>query len=346
MRTPLRFAASLLMLVGVFFFNHSNASAIDPAPSDEGIEVQGRGPIHEAFAQPVEGKPVPGAVIAKEPPKPVPELPPEQKPKGDHVEWIPGYWAWDADKTDYIWVSGLWRNMPPGRRWVPGHWAKVEGGWQWTAGEFLAATQTDVKYVDAPPDSLAYGPTAPQPYADTLYVPGNWVPRGPSFAWRPGFWTQGYDDYVWTPAHYCYTPSGYIYVDGYWDYPLANRGLLFAPVWFNRPYWLYPGWYYRPRFFVGVDGLFGSLWFWPHHHHYFFGDFYGSRYWGLGFRPWYSFGASHFDPLFSYYGWRNRGNPGWASGLHNSFQARSNGTVPLPVRSFSARSNVTSINNS
>src|SRR5206468_2336056 len=86
--------------------------------------------------------------------------------------------------------------------------------------------------------------------------------------------------------------------------------------------------------------------FWPHHHHYFFGDFYGSRYWGLGFRPWYSFGASHFDPLFSYYGWRNRGNPGWASGLHNSFQARSNGTVPLPVRSFSARSNVTSINNS
>lgn len=33
-------------------------------------------------------------------------LPPDQKPEGDDVAWIPGYWAWDDERNDFLWVSG------------------------------------------------------------------------------------------------------------------------------------------------------------------------------------------------------------------------------------------------
>ncbi len=103
--------------------------AIGPAPAQqEGIEVLARGPIHEAFAEPVDNRPKPGRVVPKQPPDPIEELPPDQKPAGDNVQWLPGYWAWDDDRNDFIWVSGIWRNLPPGRQWAPGHWIEARHG--------------------------------------------------------------------------------------------------------------------------------------------------------------------------------------------------------------------------
>src|SRR5690349_13138830 len=46
----------------------------------EAVEVQTRGPLHEAFAQPFGVTPGPGPIVPKAPPGPVPEDPPEQKP--------------------------------------------------------------------------------------------------------------------------------------------------------------------------------------------------------------------------------------------------------------------------
>ena len=86
------------------------------------VEVLGRGPVHDAYAEPSERAPVATPVIPKEPPKAIEELPPDQKPVGDNVQWISGYWAWDTDKKDFIWVSGFWRNVPPGRTWMAGSW--------------------------------------------------------------------------------------------------------------------------------------------------------------------------------------------------------------------------------
>src|SRR5258708_615222 len=61
-----------------------------PVPPEAGIEVQARGPIHEAYAQPsaAGGRPVPGPAIDRQPPDPVPETPPDQRPEGDHVVWV------------------------------------------------------------------------------------------------------------------------------------------------------------------------------------------------------------------------------------------------------------------
>src|SRR5436309_1999360 len=52
----------------------------EPAAGQEGVVVQTRGPVHEAYAQAYERAPEPGPVVARRPPEPVPEEPPDQKP--------------------------------------------------------------------------------------------------------------------------------------------------------------------------------------------------------------------------------------------------------------------------
>jgi hypothetical protein len=110
---------------------------------EKGFSVLGKGPVHEAYAQPYRKDPGPTPIVARKPPAPIPEEPPNQKPKGDNVQWITGYWAWDIDQKDFIWVSGLWRVPPPGREWVPGYSAEVDGGWRWTPGYCADANQAD-----------------------------------------------------------------------------------------------------------------------------------------------------------------------------------------------------------
>src|SRR5262245_41293685 len=81
----------------------------------EGVEVLARGPVHEAFAEPSDPQPKSPPVVTKEPPAPIEEQPPEQKPEGENVVFLPGYWNWDEDAEEFIWVSGFWRDVPPDR---------------------------------------------------------------------------------------------------------------------------------------------------------------------------------------------------------------------------------------
>src|SRR6266545_1382850 len=148
MRAHLR----LLPAAVLALFAAGPASADDP----QGVEVLARGPVHEAYATTVEF-PTPSPVVPKAPPAPIEELPPDQKPDGDNVQWIPGYWHWDEDANDFLWVSGCWRDVPPGRSWVPGHWQQIDGGWVWVAGFWVAEKITEVRYLPPPPPSLDQG---------------------------------------------------------------------------------------------------------------------------------------------------------------------------------------------
>ena len=94
----------------------------------QGGQVMTRGPVHEAFAAPVVHDPKAAPTIPKQPPAPIQEMPPDQKPAGQNVQWIPGYWSWDVSRNDFIWVSGIWREPPPNSQWVPGYWHQVDGG--------------------------------------------------------------------------------------------------------------------------------------------------------------------------------------------------------------------------
>ena len=80
-------------------------------PAVEGVEELTRGPIHEAFANPVTDDTDSRLVVPKQPPEPIAEEPAELRPEGDGVVWIPGYWAWDAEREDFIWISGVWRAL-------------------------------------------------------------------------------------------------------------------------------------------------------------------------------------------------------------------------------------------
>ena len=295
----------------------------------EGIEVQTRGPLHEAFAQPIGVKPEPGAVISKEPPPMVPEEPPEQKPEAENSQWIPGYWAWDAQKQDFMWVSGVYRVPPQDRTFVPGYWQHTpDDGWRWIAGFWAGANQPNVPYTPEPPAPLDNGPSMPAPSDDAVYVPGSWIYRDTRFVWRPGYYSALQVGRVWVPAHYAWTPNGYLFIDGYWDYPLEDRGLAFAPVYFSRPFWNDRSWRYRPNYILNSDAFFDSAFIGPAG--FYFGNYYDPLYARAGYRPWYA-GSGRYDPLFAYHGARNqRGSANWVAGATQVFGNRASGKGARP----------------
>jgi hypothetical protein len=299
-------------------------------------EVLERGPIHEGYAQPYEANPTPGEVVPKKPPQPVPEQPPDVKPDGKNVQWLPGYWQWDATKSDFIWVSGFWRDVPEGRRWVPGYWTQADGGWQWVSGHWAGANEKDFQFVpQPPPENLDQGPSTPAPDDQSVYVPGNWAYGNDGYAWQPGYWTAFQPGFTWVPASYFWTPLGWSFTSGFWDFNFCNRGLLFAPVWFRPGFPFFNGFVFRPfftccfrpffpvRFGFGFNHLFVN----PHFHHFFFGNFHGSNFVHAGFHPWSQFATHHFDPIFAHERVAHRGT-NWMHDLNANVQGRANGTLP------------------
>jgi len=298
------------------------------------IEVLARGPVHEAYATPSEREPKPSPVIPKEPPKAIEELPPDQKPAGDNIQWMPGYWSWDDDKKDFVWVSGFWRNAPADRNWVPGSWAKSADGWQWTGGFWAAANagqddKAQVDYLPQPPVPLdADGPSLPQPSDTDVYVPGTWVYHD-RYLWQPGYWAGYQPDRVWVAANYRWTPAGYVFVDGYWDYPLADRGTLFAPAYIPAAVYADPAFVYTPSYVVQEPCLYGSLFCRRGFGSYYFGDYFSPAYASQGFSAWcgnvgisVGFGGSPwYDPLFNYYRCGHRSDPFWGGGGINDLYA-------------------------
>src|SRR5207248_1335851 len=90
-------------------------------------------------------------------------------------------------------------------------------------------------------------------------------------------------DWVWVSASYTWVPAGCIFVEGHWDYPLRERGLLFAPVAFAGQ--VAPATRYVPRYVVREECLLGSLFVRPTTHHYYFGDYFEQRYEKRGTSP-------------------------------------------------------------
>jgi hypothetical protein len=316
----------------------AQAPAANDAPAQpEGVEVLARGPVHEAFAEPAIRGPRPTPLVPKAPPEPIEELPPEQKPAGDNVQWIPGYWAWDEERADYLWVSGTWRAVPPDRQWLPGHWNQANRGWQWVAGYWHPAGQQTVEFLPQPPDPVAEAMTpAPGPFRDNVYVPGTWIFRDNRYVWRPGFWMGYRPGWVWIPAHYLWTPGGFLFVEGYWDFALANRGLLFAPVFLTPRSYLRPGWSYRPSYVLLDDFLTSALFVRLTTNHYYFGDYFDPRYTRLGFTPWVDFriNRTFYDPLFAYFRWHHRADPAVEQDLQQLYAARREGRAPRPPQTL------------
>jgi hypothetical protein len=327
----------ILVLSSCQVYGSSNASP-PPVPSQEEPEVLNEGPIHEAFAQPVDLNSQAGIVAPNEPPADIKENPDLEKPKGSDYVWIPGYWAWDAERKDYIWVSGCWRIPPANMSWIPGYWNRVQQGWQWVPGFWIPTERAgQIEYLPQPPELVDVEPPADMTVSDEIWVPPCYFWQENRYILRAGYWMVPNDNWVWIPSHYAWTPYGYVFVSGYWDHVLTTRGILYAPVYFPRRFHRFPGYTYSLGVIVDVGNLEFDLFSYPRYCHYFFGDYYSDFYIGLGIYPWFDFEIRHswYDPIFVYDRWHYRRTiPHWGQHIAQEYALRRADRALRPPRTY------------
>ncbi len=346
-------ALGIILLPGQDMYSQGSSPAQAEGPEvPKGVEVLARGPVHEAFAAPTTD-PRQTPLIAKQPPAPLEEMAPEERPEGD-VVWIGGYWSYDDEKQDFLWVSGCWRTRPPGKEWVGGYWREVSRQWQWVAGFWANAQReagrpSEITYYPEPPAPPQMAAPPPAPADDMIFVPGYWCWVDSRYAWRAGYWRRPRLGYVWVSAHYRWTPCGYVFTPGYWDLAIAQRGVLYAPVCVDFRL-CGPRFAYTPCYAVCDTIILDSLFVRPAYGCYYFGDYYGGTYVGLGFESCFVYSRRCYDPIIAYHGWVNRGTPSWLSVQINLFNSRSAGLAARPPRTLVQQNtiinNVTNINNS
>ena len=328
------------VLVGLLGYGCTTAicQAQEAAQDAQGVQVLTRGPVHEAFAGMVTFNPAPGVIVQKAPPEAIEEVPPGERPEGANVTWIPGYWAWDDERNDFLWVSGTWRALPPGRAWVAGYWGKITDGYQWTSGYWANAASEETTYLPAPPATVEEGPSTKAPSRDYGWTPGSWLWRDERYAWSPGYWAQGRSDWDWMPAHYVWTPRGYVFVDGYWDYSVNRRGMLFAPVYFDSGLYSQSGYSYSPSIALDLALLAENLFLRPNYHHYYFGDYYDRGYNQRGYFAAYAYQSNRngYDPIFSHQRWEHRQDKGWNQSVATTYQYRVDHQDARPPRTWDA----------
>lgn len=282
------------------------------------VEVERRGPIHEGFAQPVAIGATDGLLVFKRPPPLLKEYPPVLRPAAWQAMWLPGYWGWDNRKKDFVWVTGAWRVPPPGMRWVPGYWSARDDQFVWTPGFWYAAERPEVVYEPSPPQRESHQPDPPNPSADEFSVPGYWVMTSGGYVWRRGHVSPFHEGWVWMPTRRIATPAGSVLLRGYWDYPLTQRGVLFAPVSVVNGREASPA--FTPQSVVNIGRLSGWLFTWTAYGHYCFGDYFGEARRERAIEPWF---RAENDPVFAYERWRRAAaQPNWPGALAEQFARR------------------------
>jgi hypothetical protein len=312
-------------------------SAPPAAPAQEQPEVLSRGPVHEAFAEPVNLELQAGLVAPDRPPPNVEEIPPADRPQGQQFAWIPGYWSWDADRRGYIWVSACWRAAPPRMSWVPGYWSEVPGGWEWIAGFWTPAGVQELEYLPVPPTVVDVDPPGDAPSPDTMWVPPCMYWSRERYVRRAGYWLTAQPNWVWVPSHYVATPRGYVFAAGHWDYSLERRGMLFAPVYLSAAVYGRPHFIYSPSVVIDVGLLRVNLFAYPRYSHYYFGDYYDDAYLSVGIYPWFDSRRLHswYDPVHEYDRWQNRrSEPRWEKRERDEYDRRRADKDLRPARTY------------
>jgi hypothetical protein len=336
-------AAAAVLLAGYPPALAQNAEPVPAMPAQElpaGSEVLAGGPVHEAFAKPVSMDPQAPILVPKQPPENLQELPPAERPAGAGIVWVPGYWAWDADRNDFIWVSGCWRNAPPNTYWVPGHWLQAGTGWEWIGGfwkPLTAQPQQEIEYLPAPPAPIEVEAPGTPPLADQAWVPGCWYWEQGQYVRRHGYWLTQQVGWVWVPSHFAWTPRGYIFAQGHWDHDMDNRGVLFCPTFFPQDVRVRAGFIFSPEVCVDLGMLRLNLFVYPRYRHYYFGDYYDDAYGRLGILPWFKCQTVHtwYDPLFVYDRWHFRQtDPHWAANQARGYDLRRSNRDLRPARTF------------
>ncbi len=316
----LRWFPGLLLAVAVA---PSAALAVDPnvngragdlslflpgVDEDRQVRPVAEGPLHEAFLSPT--RDLAPDHVAKSPPPPIVERPGVDAP-GPRAQWIEGYWEWDPNRDDFTWVTGTWRNPPPGRFWVNGYWKRDADGWYRVPGFWSDRRTERIDYrAEGPPADRPEEEVGEAPGPDYFYVPGHYEPDGEGVVWKKGFWSKAQPGWAWVPAQWVHQAEGWNFQEGYWDRTLEDRGILFSPAVpvagteddvltyqplaqissasygrlygaFGRPTYYYdgyPGCYYDPYGRYYGYGQYGTIGLYTGYFDYPFGGLYGYPY--------------------------------------------------------------------
>lgn len=200
-----------------------------------------QGPTHEAFFTPVTSS-LTNQAVAATPPDTLLERIPQQA--DSEAIWIPGYWDWDAERNDYLWISGVWRRPPPDHQWVNGYWKKFDEGWVRIKGFWAEDSEQNLAYLRTPPPDAIDEDVGEAPGKNYFWTNGYWsFDKGNSdFNWVRGAWVAFDQHWILVPAHYVWRESGYTLVNAYWDWDLSNRGTAYTSLYIpeaNRSGFIY-----------------------------------------------------------------------------------------------------------
>lgn len=167
--------------------------------------------LHEVWREPITA--VTTVRVLEGPPAAAAEAP--SRRTHDQAVWVDGYWDYDTSSSRYVWVSGTWRVPPAGRAWVNGSWTRDERGWYRVAGFWTASPNSPYR-LDGPPGELSGQDRGPRPSPRHLWVAGQYVPKGDTLVWRPGFWSKHQPGWTWIPDAWLQRPRGWVFQEGFW----------------------------------------------------------------------------------------------------------------------------------
>src|SRR5205823_1932377 len=130
--------------------------------------------------------------------------------------------------------------------------------WRYYSGFRRRAGEGELKIVPPPPGPLQRA-DPPPPDGESSYSPGTWIYRDTRYRWRQVTWVAYRPGWVWVPARYVLTYCGWVFIDGYWDYMLRDRGILYSPVRIDVAIYRRRDWTYRPAYVVHHQCLLSCL---------------------------------------------------------------------------------------
>jgi hypothetical protein len=128
-------------------------------------------------------------------------------------------------------------------------------------------------------------------------------------------------------------------VDGYWDHTVQRRGVLFAPVYFDRDVYTRPSYSYSPSVVINLATFVSHLFLRPRYDHYYFGDYYAPRYQENGYYSSFSYQSSRrgYDPVYAHQRWENRDDRDWERSQERDYQFRRDDESARPPRTWAAQ---------
>jgi len=153
---------------------------------------------------------------------------------------------------------------------------------------------------------------------------------------------EGRSDWDWSPAYYVWTPRGYVFVDGYWDYSVERRGVIFAPVYFESRVYGRRGYRYSPTIVIDIGVFSDHLFLRPRYCHYYFGDYYAASYYSGGFYASFSFESRRYGycPIFAHERWEHRRDREWERRVETTYQYRRDHEDARPPRTWAAQRSI------